>query len=187
MPWPGSVLYQECNRRLRRSQVLVRSILLGPDEGPDKYLHMAQLHEGREALEYFEKGLELLQKQLGDGHARAKEEKAGLKQRLCMAYCSVGELYMTDLCFEEDAEKRCQVRCALHVLVCIKVRSTNFAHPWLDSIPARFFVSDVITLWSLVPETGLCFRGRSFSPKYRTPDPKFYQQPKSSPSHHSPW
>lgn len=93
-------------------QVLARSILLGPEEGPDKYLYMAQLHEGREALGHYEKGLDLLRKQLADGGGAGgpKEAEAALRQRACMAYCSVAELFMTDLCFEEDAEARCQVR-----------------------------------------------------------------------------
>ncbi|CAM9389606.1 unnamed protein product [Ectocarpus sp. 12 AP-2014] len=91
-------------------EVLARSILLGPEEGPDKYLYMAQLHEGREALGHYEKGLKLLRKQLADGGGagETKEAEAALRQRACMAYCSVAELFMTDLCFEEDAETRCQ-------------------------------------------------------------------------------
>lgn len=96
----------------RASKVLTRSILLEPEEGPDKYLYMAQLHEGREALGHYEKGLELLQKKLADGADRTKEEEVALRQRVCMAYCSIGELFLTDLCFDEDAETRCQVRFA---------------------------------------------------------------------------
>ena len=89
--------------------MLARSILLGPEEGPDKYLYMAQLHGGREALAHYEKGLELLQKPLADGAAETKEAAAALRQRVCMAYCSIGELFLTDLCFDQDAETRCQV------------------------------------------------------------------------------
>lgn len=91
------------------TQVLARSILLEPEEGPDKYLYMAQLYEGRRALEYYEKGLELLLRKLGERAEGAKEGEAVLKQRVCMAYCSVAELFLTDLCFEPDAEAQCQV------------------------------------------------------------------------------
>ena len=91
-------------------QVLARSISVGPEEGPDKYLYMAQLHEGRESLGYYEKGLELLQKQLSNAPDGAEGGGAALKQRMCMAHCSVAELFLTDLCYEEDAESRCQVR-----------------------------------------------------------------------------
>ncbi|CAM9978209.1 unnamed protein product [Laminaria digitata] len=89
-------------------EVLARSILVGPEEGPDKYLYMAQLHEGRESLGYYEKGLELLQKQLSNAPDGAEGGEVALKQRLCMAHCSVAELFLTDLCYEEDAESRCQ-------------------------------------------------------------------------------
>lgn len=94
-------------------QILARSISLAPEEEPDKYLNMAQLHEGREALDFYEKGLEVMHKQLDGGNHVTKGSNASLKQRLCMAYCSVGELYLTDLCFEEDAERRCQARPSL--------------------------------------------------------------------------
>lgn len=110
---PNSGTFErEANRNLlsfHYLKVLARSILLGPEEGPDKYLYMAQLHEGREALGHYEKGLELLQKQLAGGAAETKEAEAALRQRVCMAYCSVGELFLTDLCFDQDAETRCQV------------------------------------------------------------------------------
>ena len=43
------------------------------------------------------------------------EDKQMLLNRLCGAYCSVGELYMTDLCEEENAEQNCE-GCILHGL-----------------------------------------------------------------------
>lgn len=106
---PGTQQRQQRQRRPCTQQVLARSILAGPEEGADKYLYMAQLHEGRESLGYYEKGLELLQKQLSDAPDGAEGGEVALKQRLCMAHCSVAELFLTDLCYEEDAESRCQV------------------------------------------------------------------------------
>ncbi|CAM9281280.1 unnamed protein product [Discosporangium mesarthrocarpum] len=89
--------------------VLERTILLAPDEDPDKYLYMAQLHEGLGALAFFEKGLALLERDFAAAEGPAGEgPKRELKQKLCTAFCSVGELFMTDLCFEGDAEGRCQ-------------------------------------------------------------------------------
>lgn len=31
-----------------------------------------------------------------------------LKSQVAKAYCSIGELYLTDLCYEDDAETRCE-------------------------------------------------------------------------------
>lgn len=70
---------------------------------------MAQLHEGREALDFYESGLQLLKRQHDRIAGNSTEGDATLKQKLCMAYCSVAELFLTDLCFEQDAEQRCQV------------------------------------------------------------------------------
>lgn len=111
------------------AQVLARSILLEPEEGPDKYLYMAQLYEGRRALEYYEKGLELLLRKLGERAEGAKEGEAVLKQRVCMAYCSVAELFLTDLCFEPDAEAQCQVLfCKSEYFVYAYCHTSSYCH-----------------------------------------------------------
>jgi hypothetical protein len=31
-----------------------------------------------------------------------------IRHQICSALCSVAELYLTDLCFEEDAEAQCE-------------------------------------------------------------------------------
>jgi hypothetical protein len=40
-----------------------------------------------------------------------------LSRKLCVAYCAVAELYLTDLCYDEDAEKKCEVMLekAMHI------------------------------------------------------------------------
>ncbi|CAM9782080.1 unnamed protein product, partial [Choristocarpus tenellus] len=89
------------------SQVLNRSISLSPDQGAEKYLYMGQLHEGLDSLTFYEKGLQILHRDLLVGDQQ-EATVAVLKQKLCSAYCSVAELFLTDLCFESDAEGRCQ-------------------------------------------------------------------------------
>lgn len=126
---------------------LGRAITLQPDEGYSKYLSMAQLMEGNDSLQCYQKGIEILsetvaltqksenniskdtpeaenmgaengtinEEMLSDG-AKAdvneqpeelKEEKAALIRKISTACCSVAELYMTDLCDEEEAENQC--------------------------------------------------------------------------------
>lgn len=31
-----------------------------------------------------------------------------IKKQIAKAHCSIGELYLTDLCYEEDAEVKCE-------------------------------------------------------------------------------
>lgn len=33
---------------------------------------------------------------------------AVIKDQVCSTYCSIAELYLTDLCFEPEAEKACE-------------------------------------------------------------------------------
>jgi hypothetical protein len=35
-----------------------------------------------------------------------------LRRQICKAHCSIAELYLTDLCFEEDAEQSCEAAVA---------------------------------------------------------------------------
>ncbi len=104
--------------------MLERSAKLAPDAGASKWLYLGQLQEGWHALQSFSKGAEVLRVELAakagagaKGAAKARQEEEGqpeeaevvaIRNQLCSAQCSIAELYLTDLCFEEDAEARCQ-------------------------------------------------------------------------------
>lgn len=85
-----------------------------PDEiggGAEKFLWLAQLSEegGNDSVKWFERGAGALRKAIGkaeeEGKADIAEEK---KRKLAETLCAVAEVYMTDLSWEEDAEKRCE-------------------------------------------------------------------------------
>jgi tetratricopeptide (TPR) repeat protein len=82
------------------------SIRLDPDSNPSKYLFLGQLLEGKDALRLYEMGVgmfEVIRGSLPEGAERAK-----VSQDIAEGLCSVAELFMSDLCFEEDAEERCE-------------------------------------------------------------------------------
>ncbi|XP_029833164.2 probable assembly chaperone of rpl4 [Ixodes scapularis] len=93
------------------SQLLQRMIELEPDDGFRKYLSMGQLCDGKESLRHYSKGVEILQRLLGErqgASAEADPEGSGhLSRELSSAYCAMAEIYMTDCCFEGDAETQC--------------------------------------------------------------------------------
>jgi len=64
------------------------------------YMYLGQMESGKEALRYYERGIELL----GKEDAEVEE----IARQLCLAYCAVAELFMSDLCYEEDAEESCE-------------------------------------------------------------------------------
>lgn len=83
-----SLIPLQCGELDTARVILGRAITLEPDSGHSKYLSMAQLLSGKEALGMYKKGLEIIQ------------EEKGSKRELSNAFCAVAELYMTDLCDE---------------------------------------------------------------------------------------
>jgi predicted Zn-dependent protease len=87
-------------------QAFKKSIQLNPQDGYTKYMYLAQISEGKEAIQLFHKGIALLQQM------KLSPEKYGiplpkLQSLIADALCSIVEIYMTDLCMEPDAEQQC--------------------------------------------------------------------------------
>ncbi|XDG10443.1 hypothetical protein ABKA04_010058 [Annulohypoxylon sp. FPYF3050] len=106
--------------------------------GPEKFLCLAQLSEegGRDSVGWFERGAKALkvliakrEEAAGSRRKSADPEEAmvldELKKKLAMTLCSVAEVYMTDLSWEEDAEQRCEALVTEATLV-----APDFAETW---------------------------------------------------------
>lgn len=85
-------------------RVLLQCISLEPEEGHEKYLAMAQVSAGEEALSWLQKALQVLHAQ----NALDEDEAAYRRKQTSGIYCSIAELYMTDLCMLENAETSCE-------------------------------------------------------------------------------
>lgn len=99
-------------------EAFLAAVLIDPEgasDGAEKFLWLAQLNEegGAESVRWFEKGIEVLKRELGEleGKAVKKAENEELmeekKQKVANSLCGIAEVYMTDLSWEEDAEARC--------------------------------------------------------------------------------
>ncbi|XP_059195685.1 uncharacterized protein si:dkey-12j5.1 isoform X2 [Centropristis striata] len=96
----------------------LRAVELSPDVGHSKYMYLGQIHTGQEAVEYYTKGIQVLlsvlEKQAETtaqaGAAAPPDENTELPtgKDVCVAYCSVAEIYLTDLCMEEGAADKCR-------------------------------------------------------------------------------
>jgi len=69
------------------------------------YLYLGQLSIAEEALAFYRKGLFILEKSCCKND---KEQAMEIRKQLCAANCSLADLYMTDLCYEPDAETECE-------------------------------------------------------------------------------
>jgi len=100
-----------------------------PDGSYERLLSLAQLHEGYDSLEYYHKGLDLAlsnlelltpKKKKGKAHKdpASKAERAELRYTISNIYCSIADLYLTDLCDEENAERECENALKQAVMMC---------------------------------------------------------------------
>ncbi|KAI1814733.1 TPR domain-containing protein [Poronia punctata] len=147
--------------------------------GPEKFLTLAQLSEegGKDSVHWFEKGATALRGQIqaledalgkgkgkgnGSGNGKSTDEQTialdELRKKLAMTLCSVTEVYMTDLSWEEDAEQRCEALTTEATMV-----APDFAETWqtLANVrisqsrfdDAKAALSRSLELWKdLVPE-----------------------------------
>jgi len=86
----------------KAQQCLGRAIFVEPESGHSKYMTAAQLFSGPEARDLYLKGIEILQNAASS--YTSEEEQTEAKSELSTAWVALSELYMTDLCDEENAE-----------------------------------------------------------------------------------
>merc|ERR1712063_189915 len=119
--------YAECLLELQEieqaGQLISKSIELDPEGGYQKYMIAGQLTSGMDSLSCFQKGVEILLRKHEEAKNQPNEEElqSEFAQHLCLAYCSMAEIFMTDCCFEEGAEEEC----ARLIEEAIKWKGTN--------------------------------------------------------------
>lgn len=95
-----SDVYIQLGDSIKGKELLLNSVALQPTMNPYKWMYLAQLQQGLESKNSYIKGIELLLPLANDN--------IEIRQHLCKIYCSIAELYLTDLCYEEDAEESCE-------------------------------------------------------------------------------
>ncbi|KAL4235922.1 hypothetical protein ACF0H5_004312 [Mactra antiquata] len=94
-------------------QCFGRAVVVSPNEGYTKYMNLGQLFEGAQAVECYQKGIELMisekeKRETEEVAAACGSDKTDISVRnISDAYLSIAEIYMTDCCFDDDAEEKC--------------------------------------------------------------------------------
>uniref|UniRef100_A0A8C4NCE0 Si:dkey-12j5.1 n=1 Tax=Eptatretus burgeri TaxID=7764 RepID=A0A8C4NCE0_EPTBU len=105
-------LYAELGLDDKAKSCLLHAIDLTPDKGHAKYMYLGQLSSAQEAVGFFSKGVELMQRSLVSQSTRgacAFPDKDNITpEEVSMAYCCIAEIYLTDLCIQEGAAERCK-------------------------------------------------------------------------------
>nr|ACO12637.1 TPR repeat-containing protein YDR161W [Lepeophtheirus salmonis] len=82
----------------KAGEFLNKAIAIQPEVGYEKYFTLAQLSSGKESLDIYSRGIDVL--------TRLKPDSENIRA-LSNAYVSIAELYTTDLCDDPNAEKEC--------------------------------------------------------------------------------
>ncbi|KAJ2718484.1 hypothetical protein GGI07_005738 [Coemansia sp. Benny D115] len=131
---------------------LLRSVEISPDRGFEKYMYLGQFSIELEAVKYFQLGVDAIQRDLAELPADS-EQAAMLKRKIAEAYVAMTEIYLTDCCFEQDAEKKCEQFLELGVQAdpqCPEVYQTMASVRLSQDRPddARKCVSQSMSLWA---------------------------------------
>ncbi|OII74136.1 TPR repeat-containing protein [Cryptosporidium ubiquitum] len=96
----------------RAKELLEKSIKINPYDDYVKYFSLAQILDGEESLFYWRKGIEILRENIKNIMEKRENDKYSIEKldlmrdQLCSAYCAISELFMTDLCYNNEAESQ---------------------------------------------------------------------------------
>ena len=99
----------QCSLQLgnaEQSLVALRKAIEFDEQNAELWFRMGQVSEGQEALKCYGQGAGILTPQLDTCDKKDDEKMKSLRTQLSQACCNVADLYMTDLCFESDAEEK---------------------------------------------------------------------------------
>ncbi|KAJ2857554.1 hypothetical protein J3B02_000923 [Coemansia erecta] len=86
---------------------LLRCVNISPERGFEKYMYLGQLSVELDAVKYFQLGINAMKKDL-DELPHDSEKAAVLQRKMAEAFVAMTEIYLTDCCFEVDAEAKCE-------------------------------------------------------------------------------
>lgn len=111
-------IYSELGDTQKAKEAFLHAVALSPDVGHSKYMYLGQIHTGQEAVDYYTRGIHVLLNALEKqetttaqaGAAAQPDEDPELptEKDVSVAYCSIAEIYLTDLCLEEGAADKCR-------------------------------------------------------------------------------
>nr|CAG4716610.1 unnamed protein product [Naegleria fowleri] len=96
-------VYLQNGDSLNAKHFLQQAVQVNPKHYPS-LMYLGQVSEANESAQYFSQGLTVMQELLNSNSGNIEE----IKQLYIQGLCSVCELYMTDLCFEPNAEQECE-------------------------------------------------------------------------------
>ena len=148
----------------KAKQYFLKAVKLEPDTGHVKYLYLGQISEGQEAVNYFNNAIIILKSKLesilnNKEDADEKEiQQRSINTDISNVYCSLAEIYMTDCCMEEEAQKICECFCKQAIETDDKnpdsyIVMCNFLLSCNDMVQAKESAIKLYDLWRSLTES----------------------------------
>ncbi|KAK5823482.1 hypothetical protein F5H01DRAFT_289075 [Linnemannia elongata] len=88
----------------------LQCVKIQPNSGYSKFMYLGQMSEQLEAISYFQQGVNLM---IAERAAMPQDLTKGseylmLSSKISSALCSMTDIYLTDCCFEPNAESQCE-------------------------------------------------------------------------------
>ena len=148
----------------KAKQYFLKAVKLEPDIGHIKYLYLGQISEGQEAVKYFNNAINILKLKLESILNNTKDpgekqmQQRSINTDISNVYCSLAEIYMTDCCMEEDAQKLCEYFCKQAIATNDKnpdsyIVTCNFLLSCNDMVQAKESALKLYDLWRSLTES----------------------------------
>ncbi|KAJ2084224.1 hypothetical protein H4R24_000166 [Coemansia sp. RSA 988] len=131
---------------------LLRCVEISPDRGFEKYMYLGQFTVELESVRYYQLGVDALQRDLEE-IPKNSEHAVALRRKVAEAYVAMTEIFLTDCCFETNAEEKCEEYLKLGAAVdpnCPEVYQTMASVRLSQDRPddARECLTKSMALWS---------------------------------------
>eukprot|EP00126_Sphaerothecum_destruens_P012821 Sdes_comp21949_c0_seq1m20492 len=100
-------IYVESGHADEAFQCLMKAAKLYPETGHSKFLYLGQLTDGQESLGFYNQGIHLISVKLSQNNLLEDAQRKQLVQDFVSALCAAADIFMTDLCFEPNADSEC--------------------------------------------------------------------------------
>ena len=115
----SACVYAETGDTDKAKAYFSKAAEVNPDNGHEKYMYLGQMSAGLEAQQWYLKGIDVMKNMLNnknsldDQNPTVKFMNKGSVSNtdISSAYCALAEIFMTDCCFEENAENQCLEYC----------------------------------------------------------------------------
>ena len=113
----SACVYAESGDVEKSKELFLKAVEMNGETGHEKFMYLGQMSGGEEAIKWYLTGIEIMKKELAN-QGNVAENTSNLLNKgpvtrtdISNAFCAVAEIFMTDCCFQDNAEAECEKYC----------------------------------------------------------------------------